>query len=79
MRGFVGLNIKGLPIDDCFVGRLQYVESVWVYLIKSYGTSLYRWVGRQGKGKSREQGDPHRENTDDMFKPVISRINTMQF
>ena len=79
MSGFVGLNVKRLPIYNGLVRRLNDVESIWVDLIKSDGACLNGWVRGQSKSKCREQGNPYRKDTDDMFLQIVTRVNSIQF
>ena len=78
MGGFIGLNIKCLPINNGFVGRLNDVEGIRVYLIKSNGTCLHRWVFWKGERKRGKEGNPRSKDADDMFLQIITRINSIQ-
>ena len=66
----MSLNIKRLPINNGFVGGLNDLEGSRVYLIKSNGTCLHRWIFRQGKPKRWELGNPCSKDADDMFLQI---------
>ena len=72
MSGFIGLNIKRLPINNSFVGGLNDVEGIRVYLIKRNGACLHRWIFWKGKRKRGKEGNPRGKNADDMFLQTVT-------